>query len=153
MDVINRRNVFNSNSTHNNTKLLSSITGILSLTKGAQHFLLDSEEEYKRLYQSKNLHKNLSWGINNRSTLIRISSSSGENFRIKFRFLLANSDLMKGFLFVIYSALYGRKYNLTAPKPMYGNANDHQYQITKLSYSKKSARALSDLNSIFSIYL
>ena len=146
------KNIYKTQKIEENKNILYSVGGMLFLVKYAQHFLMQSDLDYKRLGKSKMSPSTISWGGNNRSVLIRIPDSYSDFRRLEFRLLSSNCNIMNGIYYVIYSAIFGMGYKIYPCKRVYGNAFDEQYGLSNLYLSKKDALLNSFFPHIAKIY-
>lgn len=74
----------------------------------------------------------VSWGFNNRTTAIRLPDSGAESKRLEFRLASNENDLALLLSILLAAFIDGAQREYELPRPIYGNANDEQYQLTSL---------------------
>ena len=84
----------------------------------------------------------VSWGVNNRTTAIRITPRERGARRIEHRLSSANADLEKVISAIFASIHIGIKEKIIPQEPIYGNAFDEQYTAEKLPQSLEEAQVL-----------
>ena len=100
-------------------KLPNALAGILKHICEITCYLNPTENSYKRLGESK-APKYISWGNENRSTLIRIPATK-EDKRLEIRSSDPECNPYVAFTLLIYAALDGIKNNLQPPAPVEAN--------------------------------
>ena len=130
--------------------LLKCINQILSQTKQMLAVFAMQEDDYLRfdLEINKNLHKNkkytapvnISWGYENRTTLIRIPTSKYESERrLEFRLAASDSDIYLSIIFFLMMIINNINQATKAITPIYGNSFDNQYSCESLPKSLEKA--------------
>ncbi len=101
-------NVFADGTYDDNSFLQNSIGGILSITEESVFLLCANDNDYKR-FQDKDFlaPTHISWGGNNRSTIIRIPDSEPKFRRIEFRLPPANADPYTALCVLLFGILEG----------------------------------------------
>lgn len=138
-------------------QLLNVISSILHLLNQALYFLCGEDEvEYSRFQPGYMAPINLSWGGNNRTTAIRIPSTSPR--RLEFRVPSARSNFTNSVIFLLTAVLdslartsQGAK-ELVLPSRVYGNAQDYQ-EFEKLYTTKQEAKLAFNLDKVIKRYL
>ena len=126
----------------NSLYLFNTISSLLNYTKNIMIIFSPRTEDYLRfnLVTNQNLFKNrkysapvnISWGYENRTTLIRIPSSKNQR-RLEFRLAASNADIYLSITFFLLTILDGINNGDNKPiLPIYGNAFDEQYKLEKL---------------------
>ncbi|WP_323722027.1 hypothetical protein [Candidatus Fokinia crypta] len=144
----NSTNIFSESLITENKQLIDHIDSILEMLNDALYFLLaQNDEEYTRFGSSIHTPLTISWGINNRTTAIRIPSSHCENRRIEFRIPSPQSPPENVILFLLISILYK---TVISPKkhypPTYGNAHHLELYRNELLHP-----SLKDASENFSL--
>lgn len=125
----------------NSSLLLNSIAGILYFSKEMLFLMVKNKEDFKRFDFKNNveLHKNgkfvaptnVSFGNNNRTTMLRYLSS-----RLEYRLPCANSDSFLVLSAILYAILTAIEKNLLPQDvgfdDIYGNSFDEQYKLNSL---------------------
>ncbi|MBL6621679.1 MAG: hypothetical protein ISP24_03220 [Rickettsiales bacterium] len=142
------KNIFSGGEIRDNVFLQNAIAGILNLLPQTMPFFTINDQDYKRYkamfdldkeqlrYRSRatNAPVNISWGVNNRTTAIRVVSHHDEdNYRrIEHRVPSAMADPALALVGVLLGVYYGFKNKLEFPAPVWGNAFDPQYILEPL---------------------
>lgn len=130
--------------------LLYSIGGIVTLAKSMMIFCAPREEDYLRYDPRLNqaLHKNkkypaptsISWGYDNRTTMIRIPRTNKINERrLEFRLPASDADVYLVIMVTLMAIRYGLENRIQPAKALYGNAFDDHYQVPKLPTNYQTA--------------
>lgn len=128
------------NGIQGNDIALHAISGIMMVTNPAFYLLVRGKEmELHRFVPKFMAPVNISWGFNNRTTLLRIPDSGYENRRLEFRLPSAEANIIDVLLVISVGILHGLRAKSHAPAPIYGNAQDYQ-QCVPLPHSLKLAR-------------
>jgi glutamine synthetase len=129
----NENNVFACGDINKNEYLREVIAGILDLTPEAMG-LVFQEGDFKRLDHRFMAPINLSWGGNNRTTLVRIPDvgNNKENRRVEFRLFGADADIRLSVLFLLIAVYHGLSSKPACSERIYGNAYDSQYNLQPL---------------------
>ncbi len=142
-----------------NQILLHSIAGILNLLDSMMIFNAPKSDDYLRFDKKINLFLyqkgkytapvNKSWGINNRTSAIRIPdiapNQNHQQSRLEFRIPAADADIYLNMLCSLIAIDYGIKNQLDCSsfslgeEGIYGNSFDSQYQLQGLVASYKDA--------------
>jgi glutamine synthetase len=140
------QNLFDANSCNQNPYLRNYVSIVLSYILEHCYYLL-TPECYTRFQAQFMAPTNISWGINNRTTLIRVIQSQGESRRAEFRLPSANCCPYRQTFFLLQALLL----SLTNPPaehaliaPVYGNAFDTQYNLPPLPKSSEEAEGYSN---------
>jgi len=136
-------NLFQRKEGKNPEILVHSLGGLLSLMKESCIFFAPTQNCYIRYNtNSMTTPSSVSWGINNRTTAIRITPREKGARRIEHRLSSANADLEK-VISVIFASIYvGIKEKILPQEPIYGNAFDEQYTTEKLPQNLEEAQVL-----------
>ncbi|CAL7961434.1 glutamine synthetase [Alphaproteobacteria bacterium] len=142
-------NFFSAKEIRTNELLLHCIAGILALLNGSLYLLTgDNMEEFERFVPQFMAPVNVSWGINNRSTAIRIPNSHSSARRLEFRVSSAQSETINTVIFLLAAILYGIRNKLYPMQPVYGNAADDVYELTPLHANLEAAKRNFDFYQI-----
>ena len=115
-----------------NTHIIESvIASILELTNQSL-YMLTAVNDFDRFVPHFMAPVNISWGGNNRTTLLRIPDSLKANKRIEFRLPSSNSAPEIVIVFLLTATLEGLKNKKKPIEKIYGNAYDRQYRLTPL---------------------
>lgn len=133
-------NFFSENSIENNELLMQSIAGLLEVGFAGVALLVHDETDYLRFSPKFMAPTHVSWGINNRTTIIRIPNSHVNNRRIEFRLPPANACPFITLYILLTGVLYGIKNKLTPPSQTWGNAYDDQYNLKQLPKTFQEAK-------------
>ncbi|AIL65749.1 Gamma-glutamylputrescine synthetase PuuA [Rickettsiales bacterium Ac37b] len=112
--------------------MLNAIGGMCALMLESMIFFAPTENCYKRFTRNHEAPTTVSWGGNNRTTALRIPSSPPGKRRIEHRVSSSASDPYLALTAILISVFYGIKNKILAPKRIYGNASDNQYQLKQL---------------------
>jgi glutamine synthetase len=135
--------LFAGNSQQESDYLLRSVANLLKFTKSTMLIFAPTQQDYSRfdLELNRNLHKNskytapvnISWGYENRTTLIRIPKTKDEaQRRLEFRLAASNVDIYLAITFFLLIILDATDNNIKPTLPIYGNAFDEKYQLELL---------------------
>jgi len=137
----NMINAFADNEYESNKLLNQIIAGILDISSESLYLLSNSDEDFKRFEEGGYLSpSHVSWGGNNRTTIIRIPDSHPINRRIEFRLPHASSDPAIAIAIMLIGALHGLNNLLQAPDRIYGNAYDEKYELQRLPLNMEEAK-------------
>ncbi|MFQ3306920.1 MAG: glutamine synthetase [Candidatus Midichloriaceae bacterium] len=133
-------NIFGHESITTNIYLNSVIASILENLNPCLHLLCgNNPEEYSRFAPNFMSPVNVSWGMNNRTTAIRIPDSNVLNRRIEFRIPSASCDPKIIILFLLKTIQKGMHNKKIAQNLIYGIASDTQYDLVSLYQSAAEA--------------
>lgn len=123
--------------------LLFAIGGLLQSMSKSMIYFAPKKECYKRFSDFKNVPTTISWGGNNRTTALRIPTSTDDenNRRIEHRVPCCCSNPYDVFSVILESISFGIT-NKIKPKTdkIFGNAYDKQYSLQKLPLSLKQSK-------------
>jgi glutamine synthetase len=147
----NDKNIFSlSNSEH---ILNSIISSILELTNDSIYLMTgNSEIEFLRFVPGFMAPVNISWGGNNRTTLIRIPDSKLNERRIEFRLPSSRMKLEYVLLFLLVAVIEGLRDIKEPPPKIYGNANDKQYNLEVIHQNITQAKKYFRFDKIIDNY-
>lgn len=115
-----------------NTHIMESVVAsILELTNQSL-YMLTAVNDFDRFVPHFMAPVNISWGGNNRTTLLRIPNSPKANKRIEFRLPSSNAAPELVIIFLLTATLEGLKNKKKPIEKIYGNAYDKQYRLTPL---------------------
>jgi glutamine synthetase len=153
LDKSNNRNVFNKDGDKESELLLFSIGGVLQLINQALIFSMPEVQDYIR-YDKELDSKifppiNVSWGYNNRTTVVRVplNDKLGKGRRLELRTPVSDADIYLVISSLLIMAQYGIENKIEPIKPTYGNAFDKQYDNLKglvSSYDKAKTEFLDN---------
>ncbi len=144
-----------------------SIGGLLKAMPESMIYFAPTEESYQRytakfneydnnnpLSKFNNAPVNISWGANNRSTAIRIPSStaSPKDRHIEHRVPYADSNPYIVLSAILVAIHYGIMNKIEPIEKLYGNAFDEQYDLSPLPTSLKEAKKLNKNGKILRKY-
>jgi glutamine synthetase len=134
--------------------LAHSLSGILSVLNESMLFYAPTPESYLRFEDKQHVPHTISWGANNRTTAIRLPSTSKSNSKhIELR--VAGADAH--FEYTLASMLIGLHYGLsnkpTLPEQIYGDANHEKYNLPLLPQRYEQAAEAFDSAKILPQYL
>ena len=127
-------NIFNAGSIDENIHLLDSIGGLCkNMLEDMRYFI--TEKSMMERFKKYDIFTPtcVSWGINNRSTAIRIPYNIKDkiNRHIEYRVPGSDCDPRKVIERILSSVYEGIQNNITPPKRIYGIAYDLQYKLTR----------------------
>lgn len=143
-------NYYSENTVENNELLMWSVGGLLSVVRDSVALLCINQEDYARFSPKFMAPTNVSWGINNRTTVLRIPHSEAKFRRIEFRLPPANACPFTAMYILLYGVLYGIKNKLRPAAQTWGNAYDDQYELSRLPQSLAEAEELLAASPFFS---
>ncbi len=142
---------------HESEILLNSVAGLIELMPAALIFYVAGNEDFERFaaefdieqrdLRYKNHHTNaptnLSWGINNRTTALRVTASAHDlnSRRIENRVPAAAANIHLALAATLLSSYYGIKNKLSPAPQIWGNAFDKQYNLTSFPVNFADAAA------------
>ena len=100
-----------------------------------------NEEDLRFISNASYAPTHICWGINNRTTALRVISNSNEshNRRIEHRLSSPNCDIKLSISLILLEIYFGIKNNLKPIDPIYGNAFDEQYELEAIINDQKLA--------------
>lgn len=112
-----------------------------------------AEQEVRYRCNTTNAPVNISWGINNRTTAIRIPDNHQEpqSIRIEHRVPSSNANPYFVLIAILLGAYLGLKKKLAIPERIWGNAFDKQYKLDPLPLNMAEAKKYfynSDLHKL-----
>jgi glutamine synthetase len=122
------------------TVLGRAIAGILDISEESIYLMCKSPEEYLRFSPKFLSPTNVSWGANNRTTLIRIPTSSLDAKRIEFRLPSSVTEPAMAVYVALIGVIHGLSKELNLPPQIYGNAFDAIYELPPLPQSLQEAK-------------
>ena len=134
----------------NGVKLQVIFAMLKLIDDGGCFYIAAKEEEYERFVPKFMSPTNVSWGGNNRTTLLRIPTSDSNNKRIEFRLPSPISCHYRGVHFLLMAIMYGLSgENEVVYEEIYGNAFDKQYDLKKLPSTLLEAKKRFSESIIF----
>ncbi|MDZ5761800.1 Glutamine synthetase domain protein [Candidatus Cyrtobacter comes] len=143
------KNIFSDHSIEDNKILRNAIDGILAISELSIPYFME-QEGMKRLVPGFMAPTHISWGKNNRTTMIRIPDSPLKNRRIEFRLPSPKSNPYKVLTALVVGILYGLDNRAKRIDCTYGNAYDAQYCLQPIIFSSTK---LGLFDEILSHYL
>jgi len=147
-------NIFEKNKGQNTDVFLYSLGGLLHFMKESCVFFAPQPEDYKR-YTIESMHtpSNISWGINNRTTALRITPMEKGPRRIEHRLSSSSTPPDAAIALILMSIYIGIRDKIMPPPPTYGIAFDPQYSLEKLPQTLEEAQILMINSGISSTLL
>lgn len=147
-------NIFQTGGIDDNTSLQHTIAGLLELINQSLYiFTAGDNSEFARFVPHFTAPTHISWGGNNRTTVIRIPESSPQHRRIEFRLPSAASLIENAIIFLLTAIIYGLE-NKQKPMPrIYGNANHPQYNLIPLWTNNIEAKKHFHFDQILANYI
>lgn len=137
------KNVFDKKNGKNPLILAHCVAGLLNSMKESCIFFAPSHNDYNRyIIKTMNTPSNISWGINNRTTALRITPRESGFRRIEHRLASSNADPEKVLAVILAGSYEGIRNKALPEEPTYGNAFDSQYILEKLPHSLKEAQTM-----------
>jgi len=134
-------NLFERKNEKNTNIFLYSIGGLLHLMKESCIFFAPSVEDYQRFsIESMHTPSNISWGVNNRTTALRITTMEKGPRRIEHRLSSSNASPDAAIALVLAAMYFGIQNKINPPEPTYGKAFDPQYILEKLPQTLEEAQ-------------
>jgi len=146
-------NVFAEGSVDDNKILQKCISGILSIAAESLYLLCKDDADYNRLVPKFMAPTHVSWGGNNRSTVVRIPDSAPESRRIEYRLASSSNDPAAAIFLMMLGLLYGLENELPIYPRIYGNAYDEQYSLQALPKSMSEAKNLFEKDGKIANYI
>jgi glutamine synthetase len=116
------------------------LAGLIDIGPESVYLLCKNEEDYLRFTPKFLSPTHISWGGNNRTTMLRIPDSPKANKRIEFRLPSASSDPATAVYIVLLGTVHGLTNQLTPPPRIYGNAFDKQYKLPVIPKTLEEAK-------------
>jgi len=143
--------LFSGNKELESDYLLKSIANLLKFTNNTMLIFAPEPQDYLRfdLELNRNLHKNkkytapvnISWGYENRTTLIRIPKVDDvAQRRLEFRLAASDCDIYLAITFFLLIILDALSSNPESILPIYGNAFDEKYPLELLPNNYQTAQ-------------
>lgn len=139
-------NVFSEASMDDNHFLQNCIGGILDITPEMVYLLCRHDSDYERFMPEYMAPTHISWGGNNRTTVVRIPDSKPENRRIEYRLPPASADPACAIALMLIGIIHGLTNKIKAPSRTYGNAFDEQYNLPELPKTPEQAKNAFEKN-------
>jgi len=136
----NDNNIYATGSIGDNSFMQRSIAGILELTAEGIYIICNTDQDYLRYCAQFMAPTKLSWGGNNRTTVIRIPDSKPAHRRIEYRVAPAHCDPMRLIFLMLLGVYHGLQNQLLPPPRIYGNAFDEQYLLEELPANSLEAK-------------
>ena len=149
-----KNNIFASNQIIENIILLNSLAGLLNLLPASLVFVTRREDflrfkpkielpkdQLRHRCNSTNAPVNVSWGINNRTTALRVTNTQQGNKarRIEHRVPAANANPYLAIMAILHAMEYGIMNKLSPAPQIWGNAFDQQYSLQPLPINMMEA--------------
>ncbi|WFW29610.1 MAG: glutamine synthetase [Wolbachia endosymbiont of Menacanthus eurysternus] len=129
---LNNRNLFYCNKQKYSKHLIYSIGGLCAMMRKYMSFFAPNKNSYLRFkYPDIHTPTTISWGVNNRTTAIRVLNSENK-CRLEHRVPGADCNLEKVLKVIIKSIVFGIKNKVIPPNRIYGIASDLQYKMESL---------------------
>ena len=155
-----------------NKYILRSVSGILHLLEESIYLITQRKDSIDRLSKSSdiNVPKKISWGINNRTTAIRVTNSKMQikntqnnynasndqpyfsspnrlfllhrNKRLEFRVPSACDEIQMSTIFLLMAIEYAFSNDLGCIGPVYGNVADNMYHLPSFPSSLEKAEKI-----------
>ena len=139
----NLNNIFEKQNGKNPKILGYVIGGLLHLMKESCIFFAPDKEAYKRYtIESMNTPATISWGINNRTAALRITTMEKGPRRIEHRVASSNAAPEKVIAAILAASYIGINRKIHPQEPTYGKTFDPQYNLKKLPQSLEEAQSL-----------
>ena len=108
--------------------------GLLKDLKKSLKVFAPHEEDLVR-YSAHSMHSpsTVSWGVENRTTALRITARGSGIKRIEHRAPCASADIYEVVRVILESAYFGLMHKVLPPDKTYGNAFDKQYNLETLT--------------------
>src|SRR5262249_4008135 len=128
-------NVFANGSGEPSKLLRQAIAGIGATTKEAFAIFAPNANSYRR-YQSMYAPRSTDWGINNRTTGLRIPPSDSAGRRIEHRFAGADANPYLVLACILAGALHGIENKMNCDDALVGNAFAQRAQSLPISWDR-----------------
>ncbi len=118
---------------HEEKDFLNLIYALLHISEEAQYYI-NSSTEFDRFKPGLNFMTptHVSWGINNRSCLIRVPKINVDNPRLEYRLPNSNANLVNVVKVILIAWHLSMCKTFPAIEPIWGNAYDTQYTLKKI---------------------
>lgn len=136
----NYKNALTCSKPEDNPLMCKLIAGILDLSEEFTYLLCRDEADYRRFEPNFMAPTTISWGGNNRSTIIRVPDVKPEEKRIEFRLAPSSADPDIALMCLMIGIKNGLDKDLKLPERIYGNAYDLQYNLRSLPKSLEEAK-------------
>jgi len=161
-------NLFVKHNDEESPLLLNIIGGLLKYLPASLPFFLAAEQDFERFNakfelsneerrykcNATNAPTNISWGVNNRTTALRIPDSHREKGarRVEHRVPASSANPYLVLTGVLLGAYLGVRERLDAPDRIWGNAFDEQYKLESLPLNLKEANSNFENSEIRKIF-
>lgn len=147
----NGLNLFSSGFIEENEMLNHAVAGILEFSTLAPYVMGLKKEDYKRFQPGYMVPTNVSWGGNNRTTLIRIPEGNAQIRRIEYRLPPSSADPEKSLLVCLLGIVFGVSRKIMPEPRIFGNAYDSHYDFLERlpSSPEEAANAFMKKEDIF----
>ncbi|CAK8163466.1 glutamine synthetase [Candidatus Xenohaliotis californiensis] len=139
----------------NNKLLCNAIGGLCELIPNSMIYFAPTQSSYMRyIHKCYHTPTTVSWGINNRTTAIRIVKTFNNNMDYRIENRLPGSDastlsIISAILLAIY---HGIEKNLISKKPIYGLGDDPIYNLPTIPMNLTEAKKYSPTLSLLKQY-
>jgi glutamine synthetase len=125
-------NIFEDDTINDNKTLQSIISALLTHTDEIINNVLESEDDFKRFEPNYMAPTHISWGGNNRTTIIRVPDGKKSARRIEYRLFPSSCNFEKALYHFLFYAFKGLEEEYPPFPRIYGNAFDAQYKLTQI---------------------
>lgn len=149
----NGQNLFENTEIDENAFIGKVIAGILDITPESVYLLCRKQKDFLRFVSSYMAPTHISWGGNNRTTILRIPDSEPLSRRVEFRLAAASSD-PAAVIFVLYiGLLHGLSQRVKLPDRIHGNSYDEQYNLVPLPKTLLEAKDVFERGGKIKYYM
>lgn len=147
-------NVFNDGSEHGSKMLRQAVAGCLKVMPDSMLVLAPSFNAYRRFQAGNHAPTVPTWGLDNRTTALRIPAGPPAAKRIEHRVAGADANPYLTLAVVLAGVLHGLDKKMTPPAPIQGNAWDQEHGAddlpTLMSHAIESFQASTTLRHYLS---
>jgi len=139
----NYNNVFEKQNGKNPKVLGYVVAGLLRFMKESCVFFAPAQNDYLRYsVESMNSPSTISWGVNNRTASLRITTMEKGPRRIEHRVASSNAEAKKVVAAIFAASYFGLTQKIYPQEPTYGRSFDPQYNLEKLPKTLEEAEGL-----------
>ncbi len=133
-------------------ELLFSAGGLLATMRDFMYFFAPNEESYARFIPNANVPVSVSWGTNNRTTALRLPSSTDLTRHIEHRVSGSDADVYHSIAAVLAGAHSGLRNKLPPPGQIFGDASLAMYNLEPLPKTLAESSELLRRSTVAPVY-
>ena len=146
-------NLFEDTQITDNVLMGKALAGILEISPEAVYLLCRKQNDFQRFVSNYMAPTHISWGGNNRTTILRIPDAQPHFKRIEFRLPPSSADPATAIFVLLVGLLHGLSQQLKLPERIHGNAFDNQYDLPPLPKTIKDSQNIFEKGGIINYYM